>query len=106
MADPVAHDDSPEAVMQCGMAYCSATATHRPVLMLWAAQTVKHGVMHMKKPAEAEVGIGLCAEHAKYTTAQDLITDEGWRLITEAFLAAKKMPPVRHMTKLKLIPLH
>lgn len=51
-------------------------------------------------PAKVELGLYLCGEHKHEAKIEDLVTNEGWDQIVEAFAGAGRAIPDRKRTKL------
>lgn len=86
----------------CAHKGCVHPPKYQPLLELYARRRDGGRITRWAKPAIAELALVLCDGHAKSTTADDLISTEGWQQLSERFTAVGLMPPDRHLTKLKL----
>lgn len=80
----------------CAREGCAAQATVMPTLLLYA----RPGTV----PAQAQLNLPLCEAH-KIDKAELLITDDGWRDLQRAFLAAGAVQPRRELTALAWRPI-
>jgi hypothetical protein len=55
------------------------------------------------EPATLTVGIPHCLKHKETADAQAMITDDGWDMITDAFVKLGRVEPKRELTKLRWI---
>lgn len=84
--------------MLCQRRGCEASAVWIPVLELRAPSS--------DIPATATLQtFGLCKRHKDETKLGDLLTDEGWEMLTSAFAEHGKAMPSRLLTRLLWLPL-
>lgn len=93
----------PELSHTCQRVGCDKPSAFRPVLKIWAVGDWK------KRPKTAlrmEIGLSVCAEHAKTAQASDFITDESWKLLVSAVVdVAKKAEPSRESVVVEMVPI-
>lgn len=75
---------------QCGHVECGKPASHHPHLLLKAK-----GYDKPHQPADVHMGLPVCDEHMAQTTVADLVSDEGWATLEDAFLSTGRYPPDR-----------
>ena len=81
----------------CNFKGCDQPATHHLELWAWPKGAPKSQV----DPLEMTVGLNLCQRHASMSTIDDVITDEGWAIISFNVTARGYAEPDR--TTLQLI---
>lgn len=77
--------------MKCIERDCQHEAKWYPVLLLYADRKRYPACA----PARSLFGIPTCDEHRAARTPENLVTDEGWRMISTAFSALGKVVPDR-----------
>lgn len=75
---------------KCCKAGCERAATHHLGLRLWAK-----GLPKSSRPAEGALDMPLCRDHARSATADELLSDESWVRLCDAFRRAGKAEPDR-----------
>jgi hypothetical protein len=57
-----------------------------------------------RHPLEGEMGLYLCADCGPLMKPEDVISDQGWRLILQGARAAGLVDPDRRLTEIRLLP--
>lgn len=81
---------------KCDRTDCTNKGTTLPVLL------VTDGT---EAVAEAFIGVKVCDVHQAKVVAKDLISDEGWAVLSKAFELSYGRPPERAKTTLRWEPL-
>lgn len=80
--------------MKCQRIGCDKSALWRPVLLV-----TPDGAHY----AEGHLNLVVCGDHKMQIKAEDLITDEGWKMIVAGLLVSGKAEPKRELTKVKWV---
>ncbi len=85
--------------MKCMWKHCPHKAKYRVGLLLYAP-----GHYHAP-PARGVTGLAVCTFCRKRIDVEDVLSDEGWNQIEQAFAENKKLAPERALTRLVFTPL-
>lgn len=87
------------SLRQCGATDCTNVGTARPVLVVraWIGEA---GV-------DMELQLPVCADHQALVTVGEFLTDDGWVLCRQGYIAARgpDTPPLRGLTSLGWHPM-
>ena len=93
------------APLKCCAEGCSEVATRIAVLELYSLQKTGPRIHRLLQALDVRLDdMGLCPEHGRTFTAEDIMTDDLWKILA-ARLAQNGVKGQRHRTKLKLGPL-
>lgn len=81
----------------CGRIDCKKQGTAYPVLELRLRG-------YLGAPAQSMIGMAVCPEHQKETAVADLVSDEGWAQILDAFIVGNRILPDRELTTMHWEP--
>jgi hypothetical protein len=84
-------------VTSCSREGCNKQASQIPVILAWAKGYPKK----YHPPIEMKMDLPHCEDCAAKTHVNDLLTDEGWKMIENAVAVAKRLPPDRKTVGLK-----
>lgn len=89
----------------CARSDCQATATATPVLILhpFALELMRADLD--PEPATMHLELPVCPEHQAVTSVDDLVTDDGWTDILQAFRSVGRVDPDRASLKLRWQPI-
>lgn len=85
--------------MTCDRLGCACPAAWSVALDLWPAPP------YDGPPAVMRFNLRVCETHRASLRLSDVVTDEGWRFIVEAFTRLGRARPVRDRTQLRFEPL-
>lgn len=86
-------------VRECGRILCPSPGTARPIVSVrsWIGEA----------GWESTFDVAVCAVHQADTKVEDLVGDEGWRILSIAYEAVHpgESPPLRGLTSVRWEPL-